>query len=71
MSKCKSCKAEIIWGKTKKDKWIPINFDSLSSTDLRYLQVANAEQNPILFRYGEHISHYATCPEADKFRKET
>jgi len=70
MAKCESCGEKIIWGKTKNDKWMPINFDSLTEADIRYLQTVDASKHPILFRYGEHVSHYATCPDANKFRKD-
>lgn len=54
--KCKSCGKEIVFLRTEKGKYIPINADSSASED-------------IYFNKDRHISHFADCPAADKFRK--
>jgi len=62
---CKSCKKQIIFLRTNKNKYIPVNFDSLTDRD-KHITSLNGD---LLFRYGEHISHFATCPNANKFRR--
>ena len=56
--RCKSCGARIIWLKTAKQKWIPIDFNSVHYLDTKY-------------KPKDHIAHFATCPYAGKHRKGT
>lgn len=65
LSYCNSCHAAIAFLETKKGNQMPVNSDSLSTEDLTILSNGGS----INFRFGEHISHFATCPEAKKFRK--
>lgn len=69
--KCQSCKAEIIFCLTKKGNLIPVNFNSLTEDDRRWLLNRTKEfyNTPLGYRYGEHIPHFATCPNANQFRK--
>lgn len=55
MPRCKTCKASIIWMKTKVGKNMPVNFDDEIKTETE-------------FDPKRMVSHYATCPDADKFR---
>jgi len=57
IGKCRSCGAKIIWVKTKAGKNMPIDFDVKFIDDEEF-------SAPI-----GHISHFSTCPVADKFRK--
>ena len=58
MPTCKACGAPIIFIVTKGKKWEPCNI----------------ERTVIITPVGEtvsgHISHFATCPNADDFRRE-
>jgi hypothetical protein len=58
MSTCQACGASIIWIVTKGGKRMP----------------CNAQRTVIITPAGEtvsgHISHFATCPNADEFRRE-
>lgn len=53
---CRSCGAAIIWLKTKNFKKIPVDYDSVEGMEL-------------MFEPGKHVSHFATCPNADQHRK--
>lgn len=53
---CRSCRAEIVWFKTKKDKWMPIDAATVKASDTQV-------------NLGYHISHFATCPNASHHRK--
>lgn len=53
---CKSCGAEIVWLKTAIGKSMPVDVDT----------VTNGEKT---FNHGKHVSHFATCPQANKHRK--
>ena len=52
----KDCDADIVWLVTKAGKPIAVNVDNVQTDDDQ-------------FRYGHHIAHFATCPNADDFRK--
>jgi hypothetical protein len=58
MATCKSCGAPIVFIQTKGQKWEP----------------CNVQRTVIITPVGEtvsgHISHFATCPNADEFRRE-
>ena len=64
MALCKSCKAHIVYLKTKSDQYIPVNYNTLTLDER-----ANLKTIPVLFNSIHHISHFATCPDANKFRK--
>lgn len=57
-TKCSGCDALIVWFRTKSGKRMPVNAETTKPTD--------AEHQLDLKR---HVSHFATCPERDKFRK--
>lgn len=54
---CRSCGADIVWMKTVNGKSIPVDAETVHDS--------GAE----LFDSNFHVSHFATCPDADKFRK--
>lgn len=80
MSKCRSCGAPIIWITTKAGKAIPcdaepifFNLADLDDKDAKFLikddgEVAKGIVNPAGDLVG-HTSHFATCPQADKWRR--
>jgi hypothetical protein len=55
---CRSCKADIVWFKTKDWKNMPVDEASTLPTD-------RADQLDIT----RHKSHFSTCPDAAKFRR--
>jgi len=65
VSNCKSCLHAIIFTRTKTGSLLPVNVESLTGEEIA--KYKSGEE--ITFRYGTHISHFATCPEASKFRK--
>ncbi len=65
MPKCKSCKREIVFLKTKTGKTVPVNFDSLTFQE----QSALVGRIQIQFNPRHHVTHFADCPAAIKFRK--
>lgn len=65
MANCRSCGDEIFFCKTSQGKPIPVNSESLS--DEEKMKIKNGEE--VEFVYGTHIAHFATCKDAEKFRK--
>lgn len=65
LRQCKSCKANIYWLPTEKGKTMPTDADSLTEDEKRWIE-SNRE---LLFKFGKHTSHFATCPNARKHRK--
>jgi hypothetical protein len=55
-AKCRSCNAAIVWLKTSTGKNMPVDAATVLPTDQT-------------FEPPRHVSHFATCPEADKHRK--
>jgi hypothetical protein len=55
---CRSCGAPIVWFRTKAGKRMPVDAATTKPTD--------AEHQLDLTR---HISHFATCPNADSHRR--
>lgn len=54
--RCSSCHAKIIWFKTEAGKNMPVDADTVEPEDDEY--------DP-----PRHISHFATCPNADQHRR--
>jgi len=57
-TECRSCGAIIVWLKTKSGKSMPVNYETFNTGDSGVFSPENG-----------HISHFATCPNADKHRK--
>lgn len=57
IAKCRSCGEYIVWVKTDADKNMPVDADSFEEGD------------ELLYDKDKHISHFATCPNADSHRK--
>lgn len=53
-SQCRSCGKEILFGKTRNDKWMPIS----TNDDLSMVSIQDATWK----------SHFAVCPAANKHR---
>ena len=56
IKQCRACDAPIVFLRTKKRKLIPVDAETVDHDDYQ-------------FDPKKHTAHFATCPEADKFRK--
>lgn len=56
VSQCRSCSAFIVWLKTKNEKTIPVDADTVQPDDTVY--------NP-----PRHVAHFATCPQAKRWSR--
>jgi hypothetical protein len=54
--RCKSCHARIVWLKTAKGANMPVDADTVKPEDQMFLPNS------------DHVSHFATCPNAAKHR---
>lgn len=55
ITRCKACRARIIFLPTAAGKKIPVDADTVDAEDEGY-------------EHGKHVSHFSSCPDADKFR---
>lgn len=69
---CRTCKAPILWGFTRKGMRVPVDPQpvlggnlQLDSTDSG-LVVIYVQADPDVVR---HVSHFATCPDAAEHRR--
>jgi hypothetical protein len=65
VQECLSCKAQIVWMKTAKGKSMPVNYDERVKLFLDF-----TTPRPLTYNHQTMISHFATCPDAGKFRLE-
>jgi hypothetical protein len=69
MAQCRTCHREIVWGVTEAGKRVP-----LDPPEKRYIRADlmaehyATEDDYIMVE--THVSHFATCPQADQHRKE-
>ncbi|MCK9250043.1 MAG: hypothetical protein M0P31_13850 [Solirubrobacteraceae bacterium] len=73
MSRCRSCGAPIRWGITQSGRRIPLDPDPTPDGNVRLHPDGTAE---VLSAYGLtvnagplHLSHFATCAQADQHRR--
>lgn len=66
-SKCKSCGADIIWADISGKK-TPLNFRRVAVYNEKYIPGSN-DPEFIKFLDPFYISHFITCPDADKWSK--
>lgn len=52
---CRSCGAPIVWLPTRTGKTMPVD-------------MATVRPGDALFDHTRHVSHFATCPQADTWR---
>lgn len=76
MSKCRDCKADIIWASTVNEKLMPVNAetDPNGNVELVPKGIGNAvhavvHAQPDIFASDRHLAHFVTCPHADRWRK--
>jgi hypothetical protein len=65
MANCRSCGAEIVWAKTERGKAIPLDAKPEKRFVLEEVPMQRDRQARQVTTY---VSHFATCPDADKFR---
>lgn len=63
---CKSCFHAIVFLRTATGNQIPVNVETISPEE----KVKYESGEEVSFRYGVHISHFATCNNSSKFRKD-
>lgn len=56
ITRCRSCRARIVWLETHAQKTMPVDADTVDPAD-------------VLFDRNAHRSHFATCPNAKRHRK--
>lgn len=56
ITRCRTCRAMIIWLPTPQGRAMPIDADSVQPEDEEY-------------EHGRHVSHFSTCPNAAQHRK--
>ena len=64
---CRACKAPIWMIFTKTGKYIPVNAETITNGDLMLLEATDE----LIFDPKKHMAHFATCSQANKFRKQT
>jgi hypothetical protein len=80
VSACRSCRAPIVWARTVNGKRMPVDRDPTPDGNLvlavpgvddtePYVTVVDPDQ-PMLDDPPRYRSHYATCPDADRWRKQ-
>jgi hypothetical protein len=68
-AKCRSCDADIVWALTEADKRIPLDAAPAADGNLVLVDgVARAPRIDDAPGAVTYVSHYATCPNADKHR---
>ena len=75
---CRSCGAEILWTVTHKGRPMPVDAEPVEGGNIRLRHdddgiVAEypGKEHPSLFEAPRprYVSHFATCPERDEWRK--
>lgn len=71
---CRSCNARIIWARTTGDRAMPVDAEPVDGGNIELTMqghrvVATVTDAPTLFGPALRTSHFATCPDADKWRE--
>lgn len=66
---CRSCDARIVWMITNADKNMPVNADSVDELELTWTFPKGSMVSKPLFDPEQHESHFATCKDADSWRR--
>lgn len=56
ITRCRTCRAQIIWFKTEAGKNMPVDADTVEAEDDE-------------LDLDRHVSHFATCPQANQHRR--
>jgi len=65
MSQCKGCGAEIEWSKTEAGKAVPLN----KPPEKRFIMFVKPDGLEYVKLVETWVSHFATCPKANDFRR--
>jgi hypothetical protein len=75
VARCRSCQAEIEWVLTERGKRMPVDIAPVDNGNLRVIGQAGDAGNivPVVSYVevgdGDRISHFATCPQSDGWRR--
>jgi hypothetical protein len=69
--KCSGCGADVLWVKSKNDRWMPLELEVKSrAVNGEHLVLFRVENGKAVHTDGMgHESHFAHCPYARRFRK--
>lgn len=62
IKRCRSCKAPIVWMRTRRGKNVPVDADTVDEAE-------HDEEGRPMFVYGTHVAHFTTCPNAAQHRR--
>ena len=67
--RCKSCHAPLIWAKTTRGKWMPLDAEEVlvKGETLWRIDEQGVVQRAAIPR--GHRAHHVTCPFADQYRR--
>lgn len=71
MSTCKTCGAAVTWARTSSGKSIPVDPEPRAGGNITLIDCGShlaARVGPA--GSGSHVSHFATCPQANGHRRE-
>jgi hypothetical protein len=60
---CRTCKADIVWLRTKAGKSMPVNVQPTAAP------FRGPTAGETAYKHGEHQSHFVTCPQRDEHRR--
>lgn len=66
ISRCRSCRAPIVFLSNGKGGRVPVDADTLYLTGD---EIAELDDDELLFDGTTHVSHFKTCPQAGQFSK--
>lgn len=69
MSLCRSCGNPIIWTVTANGKKMPVDRDPVGGTFVLVYDELDPSTAPRSLSEDVHLSHFATCPNADQHRR--
>lgn len=71
---CRTCKAPVVWALTEAGKWMPLDAQSslvgewqLFGDGPRAVHVPAERREQLAGQL--HVTHWATCPDADRHRR--
>ena len=64
---CRDCNAPIEWARTTSGKWMPI--EGTAQDEKANLMLRNGIVTVVEKGRGRYRPHFATCPEAEKWRR--
>jgi hypothetical protein len=72
-SQCRSCSAEVIWAKSERGNWIPLNAAAVHPAGQGHFvlrgDVAVAVPSLVFEDEPHYVSHFSTCPNAEQHRR--